>query len=137
MRTLVSQRTVVRLQVVDCGEEGPPRCLRCKAYVNPFSVFIDGGRRFQCNLCSHANATPDWYMSPLGLDGCRRDKFDRPELCCGSVEFLATKEYMVRFWALQSPMPARRLRDAREACANVNIAALQVDGIRTWDDQVF
>jgi protein transport protein SEC24 len=28
---------------VDYGEEGPFRCHRCKAYVNPFMKFLDGG----------------------------------------------------------------------------------------------
>lgn len=82
--------------MVDCGEAGPPRCQRCKAYVNPFTTFAEGGRKFQCNLCGHSNATPDAYMCPLGLDGLRRDKYERPELCRGTVEFAATKEYMVR-----------------------------------------
>lgn len=38
--------------VVDLGELGPVRCKRCKAYMNPFMQFIDGGRRFQCVFCS-------------------------------------------------------------------------------------
>ena len=83
-------------QVVDCAEDGPPRCQRCKAYVNPFTTFTDSGRTFQCNLCSHSNVTPDWYICALGHDGTRLDKYERPELCCGSVEFVATGEYMVR-----------------------------------------
>ena len=33
------------------GEIGPVRCKRCKAYMNPFMLFIDGGRRFQCVFC--------------------------------------------------------------------------------------
>lgn len=92
----LSHRVLLHLQVVDCGEDGPPRCKRCKAYVNPFTVFTDDGRKFQCNLCSHSNETPVAYMCALGLDGCRGDKHERPELCHGSVEFVATKEYMVR-----------------------------------------
>ena len=40
--------------VIDLGEIGPVRCNRCKAYMNPYMLFIDGGRRFQCCYCSCA-----------------------------------------------------------------------------------
>lgn len=41
-------------------------------------------------------ARPDSYYSQLGPDGRRVDVFERPELCRGAVEFVATSEYMVR-----------------------------------------
>jgi len=34
-------------------------------------------------------------MCNLGPDGRRRDADDRPELCRGTVEFVATKEFLV------------------------------------------
>lgn len=37
--------------IVDFGEIGPIRCVRCKAYMSPNMQFIDAGRRFQCLLC--------------------------------------------------------------------------------------
>lgn len=37
--------------IVDMGEVGPIRCVRCKAYMSPHMQFIDAGRRFQCLLC--------------------------------------------------------------------------------------
>ncbi|XP_021741740.1 protein transport protein Sec24-like At4g32640 [Chenopodium quinoa] len=89
------------IQVVDFGEGGPVRCSRCKAYINPFVKFIDQGRKFICNLCGVTDETPRDYHCNLGPDGRRRDADDRPELCRGTVEFIATKEYMVR-----EPMPA-------------------------------
>ncbi|KAH9301917.1 hypothetical protein KI387_013500 [Taxus chinensis] len=89
------------IQVVDFGENGPVRCSRCKGYINPFMRFIDQGRRFICNLCGFSNETPREYHCNLGPDGRRRDAAERPELCRGTVEFVATKEYMVR-----DPMPA-------------------------------
>eukprot|EP00249_Psilotum_nudum_P012247 c23671_g1_i1 orf=107-3535(+) len=89
------------IQVVDFGENGPVRCSRCKAYINPFMKFVDQGRRFVCNLCGFTNETPRDYHCNLGPDGRRRDADERPELCKGTVEFVATKEYMIR-----SPMPA-------------------------------
>ncbi|KAJ6682859.1 VON WILLEBRAND FACTOR TYPE A-RELATED [Salix koriyanagi] len=87
--------------VVDFGESGPVRCSRCKGYINPFMKFIDQGRRFICNLCGFTDETPRDYHCNLGPDGRRRDADERPELCRGTVEFVATKEYMVR-----DPMPA-------------------------------
>ncbi|KAG0465602.1 hypothetical protein HPP92_019766 [Vanilla planifolia] len=89
------------IQVVDFGESGPLRCSRCKAYVNPFMKFVDQGRHFICNLCGHNDETPRDYFCNLGPDGRRRDADERPELCRGAVEFVATKEYMIR-----DPMPA-------------------------------
>jgi protein transport protein SEC24 len=63
--------------------------------------FVDQGRHFICNLCGFRNDTPRDYMCNLGPDGRRRDADDRPELCRGTVEFVATKEFLVR-----DPMPA-------------------------------
>lgn len=37
--------------IVDFGDIGPIRCIRCKAYMSPHMQFIDAGRRFQCLLC--------------------------------------------------------------------------------------
>ncbi|XVE55330.1 hypothetical protein DITRI_Ditri03aG0150000 [Diplodiscus trichospermus] len=89
------------IQVVDFGESGPVRCSRCKGYINPFMKFIDQGRKFICNLCGFTDDTPRDYHCNLGPDGRRRDADERPELCRGTVEFVASKEYMVR-----DPMPA-------------------------------
>ncbi|KAL6854252.1 hypothetical protein ACP4OV_019155 [Aristida adscensionis] len=89
------------IQLVDFGEMGPIRCSRCKAYINPFMRFIDQGKHFICNLCGFSNDTPREYFCNLGPDGRRRDADDRPELCRGTVEFVATKEFLVR-----DPMPA-------------------------------
>ncbi|GBG78109.1 hypothetical protein CBR_g26046 [Chara braunii] len=85
-----------QIPVIDFGESGPVRCSRCKAYMNPFMKFVDSGRRFQCNLCGAMNETPRSYFCNLGPDMRRRDADERPELCKGTVEYVATREYMVR-----------------------------------------
>lgn len=41
----------IQAPIVDFGELGPIRCIRCKAYMSPNMQFIDAGRRFQCLLC--------------------------------------------------------------------------------------
>ncbi|XP_031479340.1 protein transport protein Sec24-like At4g32640 isoform X2 [Nymphaea colorata] len=89
------------IQVVDFGEGGPVRCSRCKGYINPFMKFIDHGKHFICNLCGFTDETPRDYYCNLGPDCRRRDADERPELCRGTDEFVASKEYMVR-----DPMPA-------------------------------
>lgn len=43
------------IQVVDHGPEGPVRCTRCKTYINPWCMFIQGGNRFICNICGHSS----------------------------------------------------------------------------------
>ncbi|KAJ3049593.1 COPII coat Sec23p-Sfb3p heterodimer component, partial [Quaeritorhiza haematococci] len=82
--------------VVDFGENGPVRCRRCKAYINPFMVFTDGGRTFICNLCGQDNEVPSEYFCNLDMSGRRIDLEQRPELRHGTVEFVATKEYFNR-----------------------------------------
>lgn len=37
--------------IVNFGELGPIRCVRCKAYMSPNMQFVDAGRRFRCALC--------------------------------------------------------------------------------------
>lgn len=79
--------------IVDFGEMGPIRCLRCKAYMSPNMQFIDGGRRFQCLLCKQTTEVPSEYFQHLDHTGQRVDKYQRPELVLGTYEFVATKDY--------------------------------------------
>lgn len=52
-----------------------------------------------CHLFSgFSDETPRDYHCNLGPDGRRRDADERPELCRGTVEFVATKEYMVCYF---------------------------------------
>lgn len=80
----------MEIPVIDFGESGPVRCERCKAYVNPFMQFIEGGRKFTCNLCKFTTDVPAQYFSNLDMSGRRVDLQYRPELQFGSVEFIAT-----------------------------------------------
>lgn len=49
---------------------GPLRCRRCKAYINPHVKFVDGGRKFICNLCNvdtevnhiRSECFPIWWL---------------------------------------------------------------------------
>lgn len=84
------------IPLVNFGSAGVVRCKKCRAYINPFSRFIDGGRRWRCNLCTYCNDTPQSYFAPTDNEGVRVDLASRPELLSGSVEFLASSEYMMR-----------------------------------------
>ncbi|XP_076277472.1 COPII coat complex component secretory 24CD isoform X2 [Lasioglossum baleicum] len=79
--------------IVDMGEMGPVRCVRCKAYMSPFMQFIDAGRRFQCMFCKATTGVPEEYFQHLDHTGQRMDRYERPELMLGTYEYLATKEY--------------------------------------------
>jgi protein transport protein SEC24 len=79
--------------IVDMGEVGPIRCVRCKAYMSPHMQFIDAGRRFHCVLCKATTEVPAEYFQHLDHTGQRVDKYERPELVLGTYEFVATKDY--------------------------------------------
>ncbi|GAB7360429.1 hypothetical protein MBLNU230_g8384t2 [Neophaeotheca triangularis] len=92
------------IPVLDFGDVGPPRCRRCRAYINPFMIFSNGGNRMTCNLCGHPNEVPPEYFAPTDPQGIRVDRGSRPELTLGTCEFLVPKEY----WS-KEPVPMRYL----------------------------
>ncbi|KAI8368227.1 Sec23/Sec24 trunk domain-containing protein [Radiomyces spectabilis] len=85
-----------KVSVAEAGSEGPPRCRRCRGYVNPWCTFTDSGRKYKCNLCDFVNEVPDDYFSHLDMSGRRMDIDQRPELQLGSVEFNVPSEYWDR-----------------------------------------
>ncbi|KAB8345862.1 hypothetical protein FH972_022917 [Carpinus fangiana] len=90
--------------VIDFGDVGPPRCRRCRTYINPFMVFRSGGNKFVCNMCTFPNDVAPEYYAPTDPSGARVDRMQRPELSYGTVEFTAPKEYWTR-----EPVPLRTL----------------------------
>jgi protein transport protein SEC24 len=89
------------VQLVNSGSEGPMRCRRCRAYINCHCRFVAGGNQYVCSICHFVNEVPQSYFSPLNPNGTRHDYVARPELSRGSVDFVATSEYMAR-----TPAPA-------------------------------
>lgn len=55
-------------------------------------------RRYACNVCQMVNEVPVEYFCALDANGRRLDHDQRPELCGGSVEYVAPAEYMVGVW---------------------------------------
>ena len=84
------------IPLLDFGDQGPPRCRRCRAYINPFMMFRSGGSKFICNLCTYPNDTPSEYFCATTPQGVRVDRDQRPELLRGTVEFTVPKEYWTR-----------------------------------------
>jgi len=72
------------------------RCKACRTYMNPYVTWEANGRRWVCNSCGHSQQTQDSYFSSLDETGKRMDRFQRPELCKGAVDYIAPGEYMVR-----------------------------------------
>ncbi|OBZ85651.1 Protein transport protein SEC24 [Choanephora cucurbitarum] len=71
------------------------RCRRCRTYINPFVTFVEGGQRWKCNMCFLLNDVP----AAFDYDNQTQqpaDRWKRPELNYGCVEFVAPTEYMVR-----------------------------------------
>lgn len=86
-----------QIPVLDFGEMGPPRCRRCRTYINPFMQFVHGGGKFQCNMCLFPNnEVPAEYFSQVDMAGIRLDRDQRPELTRGTVEFVVPKEYWAK-----------------------------------------
>lgn len=54
--------------IVDFGEMGPVRCIRCKAYMSPFMEFLDSGRRFQCLFCKATTDGKSDFNSANSVD---------------------------------------------------------------------
>lgn len=90
------QEDELPIPLVDFGPNGPLRCTRCAAYVNSFTKFIQGGRKFVCNICQLNNETPRDYYCSVDQYGTRRDVQERPELSRGSVEYVVPPAYTVR-----------------------------------------
>ncbi|KAF2687759.1 protein transport protein Sec24 [Lentithecium fluviatile CBS 122367] len=71
------------------------RCRRCRAYINPFVIFLDHGHRWKCNMCNLTNDVPqafDWDAAQQKSV----DRWQRSELNYAVCEFVAPQEYMVR-----------------------------------------
>lgn len=95
-------------------DEGPPRCEKCRGYINPWVKWSNGGRNWTCNLCAAQNPVPDTYFCHLAPNGARMDHASRPELQHGTVDFPVPRPY----WAPQPPPSGSAVDSAIESGAN-------------------
>lgn len=96
----------LEIPVVSYSEDREiPRCYSnsCRAYINPFITWVEGGDKWICNICKMKNITEDYYFSALDKTGNRKDLGKRPEVSCGSYEFIANKTYMRKDRPQNSP----------------------------------
>lgn len=70
------------------------RCRRCRTYINPFVQFLDDGRRWKCNLCFVVNDVPHFFDYNAS-EQRMINRWERPELNCAVVDYIAPSEYMV------------------------------------------
>jgi protein transport protein SEC24 len=73
--------------------EGPVRCNRCKGYRNPWCRYIEGGKKYVCNLCGFDNVVADHEFCPTDMNGNRMDSDQHPDLMFGTVEHEVPEEY--------------------------------------------
>lgn len=85
-----------QIPVLDFGDTGPPRCRRCRTYINPFMTFRSGGNKLVCNMCTFPNEVQPEYFAPTDPSGVRVDRPERPELTNGTVEYMVPKEYWAK-----------------------------------------
>lgn len=78
----------------DPDDAGPPRCRRCRTYMNP-SMQHSHGNRFSCNICQFPNnSVPFEYESLTDPStGQRIDRALRPELHRGVYDFAVPSTY--------------------------------------------
>ena len=91
----MSNESNVNIPVIDYNPKKIPRCpnTQCRAYLNPFVKFIEGGERWICNFCGQKNITEEYYYCDTDKNGVRLDQYTKPELCNGSYEFVTDKSY--------------------------------------------
>lgn len=80
--------------VADFSQEiPPPRCTRCRTYMNPSMMFDQGGTSFVCNMCQFSNPVSAEYFQPVDSSGRRIDWHQRPELAFGTYDIAVPSEY--------------------------------------------
>lgn len=75
---------------------GPPRCNRCRTYINPSMMHTAAGK-FTCNICQFPNNTvPPEYVSMLNpMTNQRIDRESRAELHKGVYDIIVPSYYNV------------------------------------------
>ena len=70
------------------NSEGPFRCSHCQSFVSPFFEWLEEGFKSRCNLCQRQSDVPNSFYGHINGFGTRNDKYERPELYSGTVDFI-------------------------------------------------
>ncbi|KAG8349062.1 putative protein transport protein Sec24A [Trypanosoma vivax] len=99
------------------------RCRKCSGYINPYSIFCENGRRWQCILCTSLNEVPTEYYCPLDPQtSLRQDLLQRPELTNCSIDIHPSPEFLRR--PPQRPAFLLMLDCSYQAVASGNLQAI-------------
>ncbi|ODV89239.1 hypothetical protein CANCADRAFT_17097, partial [Tortispora caseinolytica NRRL Y-17796] len=116
------------IPLLDFGPAGPPRCNRCRAYVNPAMRFAPDRSRIICNLCGYAFEFPIQYADAIASSHAyQADIAARPEFNRGTVEFAVQGDYCK---VTPAPIRIMFLIDVSEDAIKRGISELAVAAIR-------
>lgn len=128
----VDLSTLGETSYTDPLDVGPPRCRRCRTYMNPAMTHTYHGK-FTCNVCQFPNNTvpPEYISSMNPMTNQRLDRDERPELHKGVYDIIVPKFYNVG----GADKPARELHhvflvDISQYSINKQLPVLVADAIR-------
>ncbi|CAF3954917.1 unnamed protein product [Rotaria sordida] len=101
------------------------RCDTCKSYINPF-VTIQDNTRWRCSICFRVNDLPQEFLFDP-ITKTYGDPSRRPEVRFGTVEYVASSDYMAR-----PPQPAMYL-----FLLDVSHNAIQTGYLQSFCDILF
>lgn len=93
---VVDMSTLGEASALDPMDVGPPRCNRCRTYINPSMLHFSLGK-FTCNVCQFPNNdVPSEYDAPVDpMTNQRTDRESRPELHKGVYDIIVPGYYNV------------------------------------------
>lgn len=109
----------------------PPRCQRCRTYINPSMRFTEGGSKFICNMCQFSNEVPAEYFQPLDIDHRRIGWEQQPELTFGTYDMIVTSDFWKEEGTEPVPLHHLFLIDVSRNSIKKELPKLAVEAIRT------
>lgn len=112
------------------GDVPPPRCTRCRAYMNPSMIFTQGGTHFLCNMCQFSNAVSAEYFQPTDPSGRRIDWYQQAELAFGTYDLIVPKDYWKNKDVEPSPLRYLFMIDVTQESVKRGIHTIAVEALR-------